>query len=85
MSKHPERNWSIILQQAWSLHLREKPVNLGQAKNSLGGKSNGGGYGPSPKPNEKPCRRYNGAGVLLARDADTITIVLTVLNLAIAY
>ena len=23
MSKHPERNWSIILQQAWSLRLRE--------------------------------------------------------------
>ena len=24
MSKHPERNWGIILQQAWSLRLKDR-------------------------------------------------------------
>ena len=33
MSKHPEQNWSIILQQAWSLRLREKTNNLGTVGN----------------------------------------------------
>ena len=37
MSKHPDRNWSIILQQAWALRLRERPQTL-----SSGGINNSG-------------------------------------------
>ena len=41
MSLHPERNWGIILQQAWSLYMRERPVNGNNASSGSGNTSQG--------------------------------------------
>ena len=54
ISKHPERNWSIILQQAWSLRLRDRP---GYVMNNQGGSLNNSKNSPETKVDE--CRRYN--------------------------
>ena len=44
MSRHPERNWSVILQQAWSMYLKDRvhtanePSTSFQASNTTPGK-----------------------------------------------
>ena len=55
MAKHPERNWSIILQQAWSLRLRENKVNSSSTPYKQG---NNGNSGKNSSVDE-PCHRYN--------------------------
>ena len=57
IAHNPEHNWSIILQQAWSLHLKDR-INSNSSNNVSG---TGGGYSPGDlkdKVNE-PCKRYN--------------------------
>ena len=58
MSKHPERNWGMILQQAWALHLKDKfQVNQGSGNNH---NHNGNdGKGNKPFNSGEICRRYN--------------------------
>ena len=55
MSRHPERNWSIILQQAWTLRMKDRVRHDNWWGNDNGhrGKSNN-----RPKVKE-PCRRFN--------------------------
>ena len=55
MARNPKRSWSIILQQAWSLRLRDRIAvqsysgyNAGQSSHR--GRNSGGG---------EPCRRFN--------------------------
>ena len=50
VSKFPQRSWSVILQQAWSMCLKDRVKNGEDKVGTPGGK---GG-----KPRE-PCRRYN--------------------------
>ena len=59
LAKHPERSWSVILQQAWSMKLcdwlytrGEISVSNGQTDKNLGGLTKKG------KINE-PCKRFN--------------------------
>ena len=56
MSKHPERNWSIKLQQAWALRLREKHQHYGNQSNNQFNHSN---MVSSRGHSDEPCRRYN--------------------------
>ena len=53
MSRYPNRSWAMILQQAWSLRLRDR-ITSG---NNWGNGNSGGGQAPT-KVNE-PCRRFN--------------------------
>ena len=60
MSHNPQRNWSIILQQAWSLRLKDKLNGNGSSQ------GHGGNYAKdtnwqevSPGKINEPCRRYN--------------------------
>ena len=52
MHRYPDRNWSVILQQAWMMRLQEK---LGSSSASRGLNSNQGSH----KKNSDACRRYN--------------------------
>ena len=66
LSKHPDRSWSVILQQAWSMKLRDRisfggrPDNHDQTTPTRGNvsnnnwKQNGGASG-----SKEPCRHYN--------------------------
>ena len=57
MARHPERSWSIILQQAWALRLRDKIA--AQSFNSYVNNSNGNTT-PQGRPKvSEPCRRFN--------------------------
>ena len=56
ISKHPERNWSIILQQAWALRLRDRP---GYVLNNQGNSSHNSKNSASPETKVDECRRYN--------------------------
>ena len=63
MSPNPNRNWGVILQQAWSLHLRDRNSygNHNHSNSSYGGSPNNlssNSDNSSHKRNE-PCRRYN--------------------------
>ena len=53
LANHPERNWSILLQQAWSLRLREWSGSVSNGNNSNSHTTNSG------KKFDEPCRRYN--------------------------
>ena len=57
MSHHPQRSWNIILQQAWSLRLKDK-INSNLSPNrqqNNGGQFNAGNGNDNGKINE-PCR-----------------------------
>ena len=54
MSRHPERSWAIILQQAWTLRLKDRVKHEGWSGNDRGG----GGELHKQKSRE-PCRRFN--------------------------
>ena len=51
MARNPERSWAIILQQAWSLRLKDKLHITGENRSTPGGS-------PHDRSNE-PCRKYN--------------------------
>ena len=60
MAKNPQKSWGIILQQSWSMRLKERITGgeVFQHRFSTGSTPGGsGGHGRS-KVNE-PCRRYN--------------------------
>ena len=67
LSKHPERSWSVILQQAWSMKLRDRihKGDLNANTNYKGYDSlhyNQSGEGTSMQSKNKsnePCRRFN--------------------------
>ena len=65
LAKHPNRSWAVILQQAWSIKLRDR---LGQreigASHYGGAPSSSNFQGDARKGNRtsgtgEPCRRYN--------------------------
>ena len=59
MSRNPNRNWSIILQQAWSLCLLDR---LGGSSLHLGtGQVSKSDYseGKKDQSSSEPCRQYN--------------------------
>ena len=53
MSRYPNRSWGIILQQAWSVRLKDK-INHNNGKNS-----GGSGSGLSGRPRKDICYRFN--------------------------
>ena len=62
MGHYPNRNWNIILQQAWSLRLKDK-INSGNVQSAQWVAQNSGRNGDhmwddNGRINE-PCRRYN--------------------------
>ena len=66
ISKHPGHNWGVILQQAWSMKLRDRLVGGSdfQSKqhynNNNSGYSPGGSYSTSKGGKvSEPCRKYN--------------------------
>ena len=66
MSKHPERSWGIILQQAWSLQLQDRVVktpgfgnSTSKTWNSFGSSPNPGNSGHSSSKKKKICWDYN--------------------------
>ena len=56
LSNYPQRNWSVILQQAWSLYLKDR-INVGNC-HMTNNKSPGGGQQHSNKKKEI-CKRFN--------------------------
>ena len=52
---HPHRSWSVILQQAWSMRLRDR---LSKGDSSWGSSSSHSNHNHH-KQKGKPCRRYN--------------------------
>ena len=50
ISRHPTRSWSVILQQAWTMILKDR---ISTGGNTLFSKGNG------KKKSGEPCRRYN--------------------------
>ena len=56
MSRNPRRSWSVILQQAWALRLKDR-VNMGEKPGGNGGSHHHPGGGRD-KFNE-PCKRFN--------------------------
>ena len=67
ISKHPNRNWGVILQQAWSMKLRDRIYTGDQKDQRNTGNSHGFslGQGSSSTPNShkgkvnEPCRKFN--------------------------
>ena len=58
MGNNPRRSWSIILQQAWSLRLRDKvQFQGGHGSNGNAMSSHNGSSGKSKS--SDPCQRYN--------------------------
>ena len=69
LSKHPNRSWAVILQQTWSMKLKDR-VSFNKAEGSEGQsygnqsrQHNGNGGGRKNNGNsssrKEPCRRYN--------------------------
>ena len=56
MARHPERSWAIILQQAWSLRLKDKLNNHNSNNGNYGQGRNGKG---NNNKNKEICRRFN--------------------------
>ena len=62
IAKHPERSWSIILQQAWSLRLRERTNHLAAGNHNHNGRHSGEISNVKTKGGgsiDDYCRRYN--------------------------
>ena len=57
ISRHPTRTWSVILQQAWTMILKDRVRgdNTFFYKGSFGG----GGNGKTNKKDREPCRCFN--------------------------
>ena len=60
LSEHPDRNWGIILQQAWTMRMVERinSDHVTTGKFSPGTTLSGSG-GPSSNPGKKLCYKYN--------------------------
>ena len=58
LARHPSRSWSIILQQAWSLRLRDR-IHGHSYINSNHNVSNNGNSPQNKKKINEPCKRYN--------------------------
>ena len=57
MSRHPKRSWGIILQQAWSVRLKDRLMNSGQgSRNSNGSNNHSGQQGKNKR---DTCYRFN--------------------------
>ena len=69
LARHPERSWSVILQQAWSMKLKDRifcndhavsnvdPFGTGNTTNYS---TSGGSHHNTPKTkSNEPCKRYN--------------------------
>ena len=50
LSNYPQRSWSVILQQAWSMCLRDRQNNFDARQNNNSG---------SKRTKREPCRRFN--------------------------
>ena len=61
MSKHPARNWSVILQQAWSMKLRDRLYKAADYQQNGGttSKSGSGSFNHNHRKGGEPCRHYN--------------------------
>ena len=57
ISRHPERSWSIILQQAWTMLLKDRQRSDGS--NSFFQKGGFGSGGHQNKKDREPCRHFN--------------------------
>ena len=55
LSRHPEHSWSVILQQAWTMYLKDRVSNT-SAQNNGSANSPGGGRGAKSK---KICFDFN--------------------------
>ena len=58
ISRHPTRSWAIILQQAWTMLLKDRVRNSGKSYFQKGHHSGGYGKGGNKKDRET-CRRFN--------------------------
>ena len=61
ISNFPHRSWAVILQQAWSMYLKNK-ISESRGNVSANGNTGGhGGHGNQPHPNKsnENCKRYN--------------------------
>ena len=60
LAKHPERSWSVILEQAWAMKLRDRLYTWGDAVGHVTSALPGdrSGSGKKAKVNE-PCKRFN--------------------------
>ena len=69
IAKHPERSWSVILQQAWSMRFRDRLVKYEGGGNNYSSHKAGQQYSQNHSGNGKtkggkpssgePCRRFN--------------------------
>ena len=55
MARHPQRSWSVILQQAWNLRLKDKNDSGGDRRRSSPANANGSSGGK----HREICFRYN--------------------------
>ena len=67
LSKHPERSWSVILQQAWSMKLKDRlrydtSTPSTSAHNSGFASSTQSDHNRTPIKSNEPCKRYNKFG-----------------------
>ena len=58
MARNPQQSWAMILQQAWSLRLRDRIMTGNTWANTNNNSFAAAPRGGSPKVNE-PCRRFN--------------------------
>ena len=66
LSRHPERSWSVILQQAWSMRVKDRLTftkgesnHRNYAASGFNSHGNNNGNGNSKTKNNEPCRRLN--------------------------
>ena len=60
MSRNPNWNWGVILQQVWSLRLRDRLSGTNHTfQNSSFTSPNGGSHREQGQKSNEPCRRYN--------------------------
>ena len=76
MSRHPDRSWAIILQQVWTMRLRDRLRHDNQGAGSSTSHFSGGGHGHyhnghgnhSKGKSPDYCKRYNKGKCNLGRD-----------------
>ena len=62
LSKHPNRNWAVILQQAWSMKLRDRIPRTDGGHKFVNHSGNNNGYVNNDKGSFKssdPCKLFN--------------------------
>ena len=58
IQRHPNRSWSVILQQTWTMLLKDRLRNDYFQRNSFGNNGNNGNVSKGGNKRE-PCRRFN--------------------------